>query len=106
MDTLEHVIVIGVVAALFAAIIHWVPFPLNAALCAGIAGFLAEFKESQAKLWYRPFPIYGWENLRLAFKRTFGFGLDLDASDTLKDWLFPLTFWSAVGIVIVKVTAQ
>lgn len=103
MDILEHILVAGVVAALFAAIIHWVPFPLNAALCAGIAMFLAEFKESQAKLWYRPFPIYGWGNLKLAFKRTFGFGLDTEASDTLKDWLVPLTFWSIVSTILIIV---
>lgn len=105
MDTIEHILAIGIVAALFAAIIHWVPFPLNAALCAGIAGLLTEFKESQAKLWYRPFPIYGWENLQLAFKRTFGYGLDPEAPDTRKDWIVPLTFWSVVGIILVKVIA-
>ena len=101
MDKVEHMIVAALVAVLYAAFIKWAPFPLNAALCAGVAMLLTEFKESQAKLWYDPEPIFGWENVKLAFKRTFGLGNDKEALDTFLDWFFPLTFLIIAGILLV-----
>lgn len=98
LDTVEHVVVIGVLFGVFSAL-YFLPFPIGPALAAGIAGLATEFKESQAKQWYID-KMFGKENLKKAFARTMGRGDDPERLDTLKDWAVPLTFWLIVAILL------